>query len=126
MAQPNHYTQHRLPVDATPFKSNNTTDITSTTEVSIKAATSGKAIFLKGFAATNKNASEVPMITLQEITGDAMLPSGVFFLGGKETLVVEFDEPVQLTTGEGIEGKSDASTGDTVVTVWGWVGTPAS
>lgn len=116
-----------LPSDATWFKDNNATDITSTTEVTVvDAPASTKAIYLKGFSATNKHATEVPMITLQEITSNEKIPGGVFFLGGKETLIVEFDEPVKLTTGDGLEGLSDASTGDTVVVAWGWVGTPVT
>lgn len=110
-----------IPSGATFFKATNASDITSTTPVSIKAAPgAGYAIWLKGFSATNKHATEVPMITLQEITGNVTIIN--FFLGGKETLIVEFDDPIQLTTNEGIEGLSDASTGDTLVTVWGWTG----
>lgn len=125
---PTNFSGTILPSDATFFKAINASDITSTTPVTIKAAptNTAQAYYIKGFSATNKHATEVPMITIQEITGNVVIPAGIFFLGGKETLVVEFDQPVQLTTGEGIEGLSDASTGDTLISVWGWVGTPTA
>lgn len=119
-----------VPSDATPFVSANTTDITSTTAVTIKAATTGKSIYVTKLLFFNKTQAEAAIITIQDDTGTPIVHlDGVELTtaaGNEGYLEYNFSPPLQIAAGKALEGKASGSLGDTIVFASGFVGTPGT
>lgn len=120
----------QVPTDATTFVSANTTDITSTTAQTIKAAVASKAIYVTKLLLMNKTPAEAPVITIEDNTGTPVVHLGQLELstaaGNEGFLELDFNPPIVLATGKALMGTSDGSTGDTIVCAYGFVGTPGT
>lgn len=114
-----------LPRDATPINGANASDITSTTAVSILAAPSdtSQAYYITSIVARNKTTADQCSIDVRSITTSEVLD--VFDLDAPNNERQHtFWPPLVVPTGEGVEGIAKAATGDTVVSINGFLGTP--
>lgn len=117
-----------VPADAVPFSSKNATDITSTTPVEIKAATSGKSIYITRLLVQNRTVAEAPIITIQDDAGTPVehVTIAVSTAAGNDGFAdLRFTPPIQVAAGQALDGKASGSVGDTVVHAMGYVGTPS-
>ena len=113
-------------VKCKPFRSVNSSDITTTTNVAIKAAVTGKRHFVREILVVNKTPAEITQVVIQSnTTVKATLPgsAGVTTSGTHpQAPKYEFDPPLEFASGEAINGKTvDATTGDFLVHIGGWV-----
>lgn len=107
----------------TPFHSESTV-ITTTTNVAVKAAVASKRHWIDQLIVTNHTAAELNVIVLQDgtttighfTTGDPVTASPA------PTTVYDFANPIEVTSGAAINAKTlDATTGDFFVQANGWV-----
>jgi len=119
-----------VPSDATPFVSANTTDITSTTPVTIKAATALKSIYVTKLLFFNKTPAEAAILSIEDNTGTPIVHLDNVELttaaGNEGYLEYNFDPPMQIAVGKALMGKASGSFGDTIVFASGFVGTPGT
>lgn len=118
-----------VPGDATPFHSKNATLITSTTAQEIKAAVAGKAIYVTQLIIQNRTVAEAAIITIQDDSGTPVEYAEVAVstaAGNAGYVAMKFEPPIQVTTGQALDGVSSGSLGDTVVHATGYVGTPGA
>jgi len=118
----------------TPFHAINSTDITTTTTVVIKAAVASKKHWITQIFVTNKTPAEVSQVQIEDDTATTPVVIGLFH-GSPSTLTTSsgaashaagplytFDPPIVVAAGARIMGKTiDATTGDYKVHVTGWV-----
>lgn len=118
-------TRKGVPDDAVPFTAFNATDVTSSTAVAIKAAVSGKAIYVSQIRAVNLHATEVQDTIIEDTAGTPVESMHIHVpAAGAGEVDLEFDPPIKIATGLGLSASARAATGDVRVTVSGYVGTP--
>lgn len=122
---PSKYLGHPIPADSIPFAATNSTDVTDTTAQTVKAAAAaGKAHYISRVIVTNKTAGESPVILIKDgaaspVTLLTCAPGGLNTWDSGEIM-----PPIKATTAKTITAEATGSTGDTLVTVIGWTGTP--
>lgn len=116
-----------LPSDAAPVAGINGTDITEAVAVDILAPSSGTlALYLSRLQIYNETVGEDPVITLQDESPNVTVWKGMPSTNGGNAgyVLLTFDPPIKLTTGEKLQGIASGSLGDTKVIASGWEGTP--
>ncbi len=115
-----------LTEDAVPVASGVVADVTDTTPVPLIALTAGKELVITQLILLNKTAAETPIIVLEDTDAAAL---GTFPLGvgaaddGKFQITLH--PPITVAVGKGISAKASTATGDTQVSVRGFLQTPA-
>lgn len=113
--------------DAVAVASGVVADVTDTTPVPLIALTTGKELVITQLILLNKTAAETPIIVLEDTDAAAL---GTFPLGvgaaddGK--FKTDLHPPIVVAVGKGISAKASSATGDTQVSVRGFLQTPAS
>lgn len=113
-----------VPADAAPFNASVAADVTDTTPVAVKAAVTGKRHWVTRASYTNKTASETPIVKLQDDTGTPVVLDTVR-LGGLAAADSQrektFDPPIEVAAGKAINAVATTATGDTIVSIGGFV-----
>ena len=88
-------TRNALPANATPFWAMAATDVTTTTEIVVKAAVTGKKVYVTQAILTNIHATEHQAIILQ----DDDTPNEFAYLSAPaaKTKAYTFDPPLEFT-----------------------------
>ena len=98
--------------------------VTTTTNVSVKAAVASKRHFVNQVILTNVTATEVTQINLQSATTSKMIlgTADPVTASPAATVTFRFNPPVEFGSGEAINAKTiDATTGDIYVHINGYV-----
>ena len=108
-----------LPDGRTNFTAINSTDITSTTEQTIKAGTTGKKMYVNSAQAVNKTAAEETTIEIgygATPTVLACIPCANVDDARVDQPII-FAQPIEIPAGEDIVARATSATGDTKVTI---------
>lgn len=112
------------PVRVKPFSAINSTDVDGTTARTVKAAVTGKRLWISGIRATNKTAGENPVVLIKDTDGTPKLlavlqPGALADVGAGDHQ--DYDPPLEVGSGLGITAEATSAVGDTLVHITGWV-----
>jgi hypothetical protein len=110
-----------IPATAVPFVACNQAAITTTTAVDIKAAVTGKRLWLVAAEVTNITTGETTVVALKDNAGSPVTLAALA-APGLATTRYDFKVPIEVTAGLKVTGQSlIATTGDCYIVLYGYV-----